>query len=395
MVLVTVTLDNPHFDWPLTEEYLHDENDVERRTYFYNAVQARYVKREEHENLVIYSKPTGQSVNTAVRKFTRGGTCSGVFRGPHLILRQGKRADGYEEIRDVDSRDLRNAADFFTVSYRQNEDVLHLEHRRFYVGCIASPVHVQAGIERFSGTMFNGADPVFFGSASGIANLLGIPLLIRTADRIPADDVGNPQGMLHNQAAALIQLDITSTSTGPQNPRGEVKIETLEPHVAQVVMAIREARGTRYGEYAGSNGFGTTPEEWSGDTGGVFIARADGRPLMGQHLEALCAYIEQRVCPRIRDALEGHETGTPVAAREAVLDSITKQDFRSFYQNYVMSKYPGEAFGSDVAQMEYTMSPYDMKGEILRQAKSMAPTFWQEQVDAGNVPYSQRVRNQR
>lgn len=61
--------------------------------------------------------------------------------------------------------------------------------------------------------------------------------------------------------------------------------------------------------------------------GPVFAARTDGLPLLKEHLEALCKYIDTRVEPKLAAAISGLSPGDIVPDREAILNSITKADF--------------------------------------------------------------------
>jgi len=88
-----------------------------------NLIQARDISADMKESLDFWFKSYAslEDVNIGVQDFTRAGISSPVFRGPILVF---KRASGLgpkglgEAIRDLDSRDVRNAADFLSFAWR-------------------------------------------------------------------------------------------------------------------------------------------------------------------------------------------------------------------------------------------------------------------------------------
>ena len=56
------------------------------------------------------------------------------------------------------------------------------------------------------------------------------------------------------------------------------------------------------------------------------------------HLEALCAYINDEVEPRLHNAVSGVKSGELVSRREATLNTITRRDFISFFRGCKSAK---------------------------------------------------------
>ena len=129
--------------------------------------------------------------------------------------------------------------------------------------------------------------------------------------------------------------DISSSTFGPQSSTDP---DTSDPLAHE--WAAKTGKLDMHNRlYIGPNGFGSCHPVWDNDKlGSVVAARADGRPLLAQHLEALCAYISEKVNPRLSHALAGLSPGAVVANREAVLDSITPADFLDFFNNMKAGK---------------------------------------------------------
>ncbi|KAK5567440.1 hypothetical protein LTR43_007156 [Exophiala xenobiotica] len=294
------------------------------RHYFsdHNPVQARDVTRDNFEfgmQFYCLDLTVGEPPNLGLRTMTRGQACAPNLRGPILVLRtqKGRSEDSYT---DIDMRDVRNAADGFSWMYRKRthmtppfaQDDL-LAQRVLVTGCLCPQHLAELGTRaRFTQFAFNGYDVIFAAGGSGIANLLGIPLFLRTAETPRSGEDGR-----HNKEAMLLMRDITSTTVG-SIPLGEC---------------------FRNREFIGEKGFGSSPDLWNGtETGSVWIARADGIPLLAEHIEALCAYIENRVEPQLFESIVGLEAGAAVPQREALLNSITKADFLDFFNTFKAEK---------------------------------------------------------
>ncbi len=138
----------------------------------------------------------------------------------------------------------------------------------------------------------------------------------------------------HNKEAMLLMRDITSTAVGS--------------------IPVRDRFINR--NFMGENGFGSSPSPWNGpETGSVFIARTDGVPLLKEHVEALCAYIENKIEPQLSKSIVGLEAGAAVPQREAILNSITKADFLDFFNSTKAQKAAANATWANVP------TPYELR----------------------------------
>jgi hypothetical protein len=88
----------------------------------------------------------------------------------------------------------------------------------------------------------------------------------------------------------MLKRDLHSLTTAPGPGR-----ELYGAHQA-ILLSLAddglEDKETSFGyvESDGELGFGSSPTMWSGDTlvGSIVVARVDGKPLLRQHLEAIC-----------------------------------------------------------------------------------------------------------
>ena len=180
------------------------QTEVEQFFPDHNNLQARDVVGETNEALVCLCKQDiwGAAPNLAIKKFARGGSCAKDFRGPWLVMRQWRcpnpavksdadqqgqgRASGtgdeikrtLEEYRDVNMRDVRNAADFFTTAFRHGSSM----DNRIVMGVVVSVQGDHAALghgNKFTWRALHSGDEVFWDEGSGIANLLGIPIFLR------------------------------------------------------------------------------------------------------------------------------------------------------------------------------------------------------------------------
>jgi hypothetical protein len=318
----------------LDKEVYFGEDWTEKMKTSHNNIQARDIDRDESEQLLFHHKEKimAEDPNLGVRDFTRAGVCADIFRGPILVTRMGCYADGVEEYRDMDNRDARNAADFFSSAFRLGQKGAGLQDVRVMaIGALFDSILKEGQhfsfLKEKEGRLWHtrvldGCDSIFSAEGSGIANLLGIPILLRRCDELDIPEVLRPacrrhskkgQG-LYNINAMFLKRDITSTTTSkaawqPTNRFGAAFIGN-------------------YGQYAGEDGFGSSPKMWNDtDTGIVMVARADGRPLVWPHFVTLCRYISTRVEPRLAQAISGLAEGSVVRERESVLNSITKAEF--------------------------------------------------------------------
>ena len=88
-----------------------------------NLLQGRWVGRDSDERLQIIMKEEkhGDAVNQAVQNVTRTGVAAKTWRGPLCVAVIAGRNGRFEHYRDVEPRDVRSAADFFSIAYRSDE----------------------------------------------------------------------------------------------------------------------------------------------------------------------------------------------------------------------------------------------------------------------------------
>lgn len=316
---------------------------VDRVEVDHNIIQARSMVGCKNEQLVfhcgnmcLFDAPP----NLGIRAFTRGAACGTLFRGPWLVMRryvidsessssisddedslsevQEGQAEASEESvkctyeaawRDMSMRDVRSAADYFTFGERKGDGTV-------VTGTIVlSPGHQQPAQNgpKFVERNLQIGHYDIIGTrdqASGIANLLGMPVLVRWRNGPSKRNVD-----YYNPDVARLMIDILSTTTGPHPDDGWEN------------------------KHIGENGFGSIHESWTHNgVGSKEIVRADGMPMYHTHLQALIAYIHDEVEPRLKKALNGLSPGSFVTEREAVLSTITPTDFFNFWEKFLEDK---------------------------------------------------------
>ncbi|KAI9716225.1 MAG: hypothetical protein M1812_005450 [Candelaria pacifica] len=100
-----------------------------------------------------------------------------------------------------------------------------------------------------------------------------------------------------------------------------------------------------------------TPTAWQ-DTGSVLVVRADGKPLLPEHLEALCFWIENHVFHALaKIAEEDKVTENWKKKREVALrEVVRKEKFEEVWVGFVNAKvHRGESIWKEVS------NPYDTK----------------------------------
>ena len=303
---------------------------------------------------------SGEPPNVSLRSCTRGQACSPKFKGPLLVLQSVAYGPGKGQYVDMDMRDARMTADCLSAEHRDGHGkMIHLEDERVLVASCACPQHMARdnATSKYSEHVLNGYDSIFAAGGSGIANLLGIPLSLRLREPMSIHAEG-----LRNREAMLLMRDITSPTVGS------------DPFFTRFPNR----------DYIGENGFGSSPLLWSRDVvGSVFVGRADGLPLLSQHLEALCKYIETRVEPRIAAAISNLSPLEIVSAREIILNSITRTDFLVFFRAMQVER----AASND--DWQNLPSPYHVTraGQAAR-----INALWEAQTRAGFIQQSDAPR---
>lgn len=249
-------------------------------------------------------------------------------------------------------RDARHAADHFSTASRLYQDP-QLKQEYLFATVIACQGQVQNGYGKYHDRVIDSNDGIFTADGSGIANLLGIPLLVRRDPR-GADSDYPDLSVLDNKEAMLLKRDIEAATVGAPGSRA------YQEMIAQFdrMFGRQFPLGRPRSDNQGANGFGTSSTAWNGQggpLGPVVVVRADGKPLPCQHMEAICAYIRDEVEPRLQHAIEGLKSGQLVDQREADLNTITREDFGRFYNSYKDAR-----SGSDPA-WTIADSPYEIK----------------------------------
>lgn len=319
--------------------------------------------------------------NLGVRSFTRAGACWKDLKGPVFVMRALEDDQRCLTHRDMDMRDVRNAADYLSQTYRDGYDQDHLRGVHALGTKIACEGAIQQGQPKLAELVLNGCDRVWNSEGSIIANLLGLPLLVRSAHNPYEVD---PRPGFDNIQAALLLRDLNSKSILPHigpRPSG-IQVQRISPHERDPNTLVKLDRKT-----AGVTGFGSSLQKVSsGSTGSVYVVRADGKPLPMQHTEALCSYIKDKVEPQLVAAIEGLAANDAVPQRDDILNSITKASFLEYYDALKETKIAqGQLSWRDLP------NPYDIKHSDMR--THMLATI-QAQHDAGFEQESAKLLRQ-
>ena len=344
---------------------------VERYPILRNHIQARNTFEDDHDGIHVWVD--GQGINTprnqAVRAVTRGLTCSHNWRGPILATRKAGRDPSVKWYVDIDSRDFRSIADFFTAAWRQDG---HDNSEKRALACMMPcSSMVSKGATEYCQVVIDQANSIYSREGSAIANLLGTPLLI--AGGMKQYDMASNGVTVEsrNPAAEMLKRDVNSTTVGYQRSpeEDEDRQAMLDTFGAQLLELSDFQKAT-----FGTNGFGTSPA-WCTEApvGPIMIARADGKPLTGAHLRAICKYMKKKIEPLLQKAIRGLADGTLVVDRERVLNSVTKADFLEFWNTHTATH--------DAEDYRWlTMpSPYDLQGTALENASRVMERLWVEQ----------------
>ena len=338
---------------------------------FHNLVQARDLGRNEDESLVIWGMDNSMKEpdNEGIVRFTRAGIAEVVWRGPQLVMRELKGPYTCVQYLDVEPRDARMAADFFSCAFRGRK----LQHvgTKLLAATIENAIG-SGGRERFGERAINADDIVYSKKGCSIANLLGLPLQMR-AD--PYSKQAQPiiTGSRFNEDAELLKRDINGKTTGSQ-----VTAEEMEEMMRLFKMLGSEAEkmmpnSTKISE----QGFGKSPTDWeAAQVGSVLAARSDGLLLLGRHLEVLCAYIREKVEPMLKACIDGVAPGLMPKKRDEILNTITRKSFEQFFQEYKARKVLVDQQWADLPSM------YAMK-KASTQWKGLIEELYEEQKSKG------------
>lgn len=353
----------------------------------HNGIQGRQINREADEDLWWFKKDVESSIrapdqpNLGLRAFTRAGACWQDLKGPVFVMRAVEDHQRNLTHRDMDMRDVRNAADYLSQTYRDGYDQEHLRDVRAFGTKIACDGAVKEGQPKLADLVLNGCDRIWNSEGSIIANLLGLPLLARSAHNPYNID---PRPGFNNLEAELLLRDLDSKHVLPHigpRPSG-IQMQLIRPGVRDPDLGAKKAR-----KAAGVTGFGSSLQKVSiGSTGSLYVVRADGKPLPMEHTEALCSYINEKVEPQLVTAIEGLAANDVVTQRDDILNSITKASFLEYYDAFKETKIAqGQLSWRDLP------NPYDIKHSDMR---TRVQATIQAQQDAGFEQESDKLLRQ-
>ena len=236
-----------------------------------------------------------------------------------------------EHYKNIDMRDVRNVADFFSSIDRGcSDETVHMEACDILCHADAASLRTRKLMARTIQAN-NGA---YTQQGSGIMNLLGLPLQAASFNIFPGpiEPRGNAIGHRNPEVAELCR-DINSSIKGrsaqvaEEDAARDLMVATYGPMAAMI--------GGGRNVDVGKMGFGSVHARWEkADVGSVCVARADGKPLLAEHLEALCAFGEEKVAPALTKAVANVGVGELVPGRDAVLNQITKSKFLEFFADF-------------------------------------------------------------
>jgi hypothetical protein len=329
-------------------------NDKDSNCTSSNGIQSRSIMSDVNEKIFWFKaisadgNPLLELANLGLRSFTRGDACWQDFKGPVFVMRATENEKRQLTHHDITMRDLRTAADLLSQTYR---DGFHQEHLRevYALGTtVACTGRVMQGKPKWDEVVLNGADKVWNSDGSMIANLLGLPILVRSIHN-PYEATAKPG--FDNPEVTKLYLDVTSNCILPPvdaPPRGPqiVRLGDMEG------IAMNERRFC-----AGVTGFGSSIQKFNiSTTGTCYAVRADGKPLPKEHTQALSAYIAEKIEPQLAAATTGLSAGDKVPMRDEILASITKASFSEYFEAMKAKK-----VHQGVTNWRDLPSPYEIK----------------------------------
>lgn len=348
----------------------------------YNGIQGRHIARVPGEALHWFKKDIGPKdlLNTGLRHFTRGGACWQDWKGPVFVLRAHTDQQSFIKHGNMDMRDVRNAADFLSQTYRDGYDQEFLRDVRVLGTSVASVGDVQIGKPKWDEVVLNGCDKLWNSDGSMIANLLGIPDQARCELGNPYEKKSQPRN--RNDEIKLLHLDVVSTTIVPPTDRPPAFSVMQFPND---LMSAASASKRRFG--AGVTGFGSPIHKFDiNTTGTAFVVRCDGKPLPKQHLEAICMYIKEKVEPQLIEAVRGRKVGEAIPERLNILNSITPANFLEYYDSLKARKVEeGDRAWDDIP------SPYEITNKTMKDSMEQ---LWEAQKARGFEQWSEKMQRQ-
>jgi hypothetical protein len=378
----------PRFEWIMDPNYrlpdrLFGDRGIDVKKFSHNTIQARDIGAGPAEGLQFFllDLVTDDPPNLAMRAFTRGGVAAWNTRGPWLVLHYVEDGEeGDDSYMGMSMHDVRSAADVITVMYRGGQRNLVLEEDKILATMIfpQGPENLNKDLKPPTQVARNGCDIMFALEGSGIANLLGLPMFVR-----PMGFQSTLKQAGRNSKGAMLMTDITSEAIT------DLVLKKPEPFIinGMPLMTTQGVPAMVSGEkedHQGSYGFGTPPASFCGDeVGPVLICRADNKPLLTGHIEALCDYINVVIDPQIQAAKQGLNVGDVVQGREKILSSITKASFLAHWEKFKEDKIKAQASEAHPEWTPRYPSPYDMTGKTLESVDRFTETIYLKQVEGG------------
>jgi MYND finger len=336
----------------------------------------------------------GRDPNQRILEMTRG-SASFIWMAATIAFRldslcpPGNPSRYFEDI-GVD--DLRHLADFFTIAHRAEPEIIYKSIGDIGQKALGVRVRCQADMDqdataKFKAVKISLKDMVFKQAASGITNLLGLPIQVR---KFNEDETRSGSGF-SNRSVMHFYLDVVSrrvlmnsnknASKSEARPfdflsdedlqknfdwvTGPKKFRSVDPQakgfsvpgssdseeVTVLDMTMYESKSDIE---EGILGFGSPPRTWLKNVGSVIAVRVDGKELLPKHLQVLCDFCEHKMGPLFTKMRQGGSEGTNGLSREDVLDEITRAKFIEFFKGYCTEK------AVEDESWRGLKSPYDM-----------------------------------
>lgn len=270
-----------------------------------NNLRSRHLQNKLHVHYRDTFLIDGSKLNQSIVAVTRG-TAGHEWGGPLLAMKlPGLSIDPRHYI-DINTVDFRDVVDFF-CSYPN--------HNLSDMSLVKKPAANVRPTEQFSGVRINcrsdqdiGArpkfepiklpinHPVFRAPVSSISKRIELP--IRISRCLPGEtslkNTNREEYNASNQAATFLQL-------------------VADPNSSQ---------------------WGWAPFEWQSPAGSVIVVREDRKPILPQHIEALCHFCQYVLQPLFEDSMgSGMHPESPMKKSE-VLQMMTRRRFENFYIGY-------------------------------------------------------------
>lgn len=122
-------------------------------------------------------------------------------------------------------------------------------------------------------------------------------------------------------------------------------------------------------DFHGIDGWGTINCKIARGHGPMLLVRADGYPLLPEHVKTLCDFCTKRIRPKVAKVREKmmHSEGFVKVSRQGVLLLITRAAFASYWRKYKSDMV--EKHGA--MEWQNLPSPYEIHGPPRKQPLSV------------------------